>query len=200
MAAEIGVSYISIHAPLRERRYAQSVQHNKTDHFNPRSLAGATTEQKTFRIVGEFQSTLPCGSDGGAVTIDASRYISIHAPLRERRPISIVTIFSTGISIHAPLRERRWANLCRTMPAKKFQSTLPCGSDDTIISVIFVADISIHAPLRERPRGAGSYQFVIPISIHAPLRERRQWRATKWDFVGFQSTLPCGSDLFLSIS
>ena len=58
---------------------------------------------------------------------------------------------------------------------KPFQSTLPRGSDAKITLVlIFTYVISIHAPLRER-------QFII-------ILRRSQ--------LTFQSTLPCGSDIF----
>ena len=53
---------ISIHAPLRERLSA---------------LAGHWSAK-------QFQSTLPCGSDGSTGTAGLSLFISIHAPLRER--------------------------------------------------------------------------------------------------------------------
>ena len=76
------------------------------EHFNPRSLAGATDMYwPTFAFLGisihaplrerlkqdiansiqqTFQSTLPCGSDDIKVDLLARRKISIHAPLRER--------------------------------------------------------------------------------------------------------------------
>ena len=141
---------ISIHAPLRERLefifwrtwrilrfqstlpygsdFAAGVILARGQHFNPRSLTGATTK--------EHYADKPQG-------------ISIHAPLRERlrkrqaalgatdfnpRSLTGATCFHTLlramalISIHAPLRER----LCLfqiTGSAYPFQSTLPYGSD-----------------------------------------------------------------------
>ena len=97
-------------------------------HFNPRSLAGATS------------------SNIYAVEYDI---ISIHAPLRER-PSPPYAIFTTlKISIHAPLRERHFA-LRSSLAFKAFQSTLPCGSDNIIFIYHNRLIISIHAPLRER--------------------------------------------------
>ena len=75
--------------------------------FNPRSLAGATTERLIFACgKSAFQSTLPRGSDG-----------------------DIMSLFGIGaISIHAPSRERPNSLLQQSSPAR-FQSTLPRGSD-----------------------------------------------------------------------
>ena len=98
-------------------------------HFNPRSLAGATISGTKFKtLIG----------------------ISIHAPSRERPTDSTDYLFPTVISIHAPSRERpRDADLLEALkqisihaPSRerhhyqhkfqilyKFQSTLPRGSD-----------------------------------------------------------------------
>ncbi len=96
-----------------------------------------------------------------------------------------------------------------------FQSTLPCGSDDTGCCCCGSDKISIHAPLRERQgkdranASLGLFQSTLPcgsdsqktrpfaiwrISIHAPLRERLGTNAAKERYQLFQSTLPCGSD------
>ena len=120
---------ISIHAPSRERLTRSSCISTSTINFNPRSLAGATR--------GEIK--LYVENIG----------ISIHAPSRERRntrtkhmsyhyfnPRSLAgaTVYDAAqfhcasISIHAPSRERPNA-LAGHWSAKKFQSTLPRGSD-----------------------------------------------------------------------
>ena len=53
----------SIHAPLRERP-AGIFLSSLPSVFNPRSLTGATDNRScSFLAVGNFQSTLPCGSD-----------------------------------------------------------------------------------------------------------------------------------------
>ena len=98
-----------------------------------------------------------------------------------------------------------------------FQSTLPHGSDRISPLFLFIFfHISIHAPSRERqgeqcdgqiccyfnPRsltGATSIWVAILlctiISIHAPSRERRAAARYLKGAMGFQSTLPRGSDL-----
>ena len=96
-------------------------------HFNPRSLAGATINQLSIRILNQFQSTLPRGSDKIPVIILMAFSISIHAPSRERLQISLVIDY-----------------------VLIFQSTLPRGSDISDLSVSSPLLISIHAPSRER--------------------------------------------------
>ena len=76
---------ISIHAPLRERQTLTGGLLILKLHFNPRSLAGATTP---------------------VIECDPATGISIHAPLRERRLAATVKRACVSISIHAPLRER----------------------------------------------------------------------------------------------
>ena len=120
---------ISIHAPLRERLTgsvgdlpelqfqstlpcgSDSIFHSRRQahlHFNPRSLAGATSvcpsrlspfvisihaplRERQHDVFQEFKEAM----------------ISIHAPLRERRIWAEEATELTEISIHAPLRERR---------------------------------------------------------------------------------------------
>ena len=161
---------ISIHAPSRERPEDRNPLVG-IYHFNPRSLAGATS-RKAVELTGlEFQSTLPRGSDlPTGIKAYMQDDISIHAPSRERRLLQlhfshshyfnprslagatvILTIYFIllSISIHAPSRERRTCYLddfynCR------FQSTLPRGSDQMQNLKLLAAHISIHAPSRER--------------------------------------------------
>ena len=171
------------------------------------------------RLCSAFQSTLPYGSDLNAKSsLGFDNYISIHAPLRERRCAILY-----DISLF------------------QFQSTLPCGSDLTDADIARLGEIiSIHAPLRERrghvfnisirrtnfnPRSlaGATVDFILPsliivfqstlpcgsdpsvkgreqvgeISIHAPLRERRSLTSPRIVAERFQSTLPCGSDALL---
>ena len=121
-----------------------------------------------------------------------------------------------AISIHAPLRERR-PEFLGSHSSMIFQSTLPCGSDQVIIPHTFCymhfnprslagatnAEsktgfdnyISIHAPLRERLEVSMCHAVLINnISIHAPLRERPLALFEQIGLIEFQSTLPCGSD------
>ena len=76
-------------------------------HFNPRSLAGATSLHRDHLQLF---------------------FISIHAPLRERRFRHAAAAAQEEISIHAPLRER----------------------PQFINDFYRISGISIHAPLRER--------------------------------------------------
>ena len=130
---------ISIHAPSRER---------------------LTTCLMCSIPQNEFQSTLPRGSDIRNENHSAFVVISIHAPSRERpstsalpspvklhfNPRSLAGATRAAgrrkqaayISIHAPSRERR-AVAISAMPARRFQSTLPRGSDDAVIEVNDVA-------------------------------------------------------------
>ena len=118
---------ISIHAPLRERLRI-FLNWALLQYFNPRSLAGATTE---------------CYQKGG------NQNISIHAPLRERRkqPFQLCALHyfnprslagATGRGSRGSKRlfnfnPRSLAgatkNLLRCLRCRIFQSTLPCGSD-----------------------------------------------------------------------
>ena len=139
---------ISIHAPSRERlrHRHHSRRHN---HFNPRSLAGAT-----HMLTG-------CGLNVG---------ISIHAPSRERhlgdplednvllfqstlpRGSDASPAYSNTLSCYFNPRSLAGAT---GMPAALnidlgFQSTLPRGSDYEQTVEAYRTEISIHAPSRER--------------------------------------------------
>ena len=139
---------ISIHAPLRERTFAQIII-SREGNFNPRSLTGATVSDEILRTSLGFQSTLPYGSDGQRRDFTDIARISIHAPLRERSLRQAFMLQRYYISIHAPLRERRFGFSCRS-DCFSFQSTLPYGSEEFADLPSSVRAISIHAPLRER--------------------------------------------------
>ena len=99
---------ISIHAPLRERHTAIPLV--------------ASTQV--------FQSTLPCGSDIIPVFMAVScRYFNPRSLAGATFP-QLEKLFVSVISIHAPLRERL-ADPQLPSSCRKFQSTLPCGSDYT---------------------------------------------------------------------
>ena len=145
------------------------------NHFNPRSLAGATLCHLTVSTVYAisihaplrerllkdvqnlikviFQSTLPCGSDMCAVKdFFWLPEISIHAPLRERQTMWIDRIVILDVI---------------------FQSTLPCGSDIKPDRLMDVTDI---------------FQSTLPCGSD------RKCFTTTTALNVFQSTLPCGSD------
>ena len=146
-------TYISIHAPSRERLLIVKSYGSTISNFNPRSLTGATKKGRAGKSKGtSFQSTLPHGSDnlpcGQCI---GCRLISIHAPSRERHYDKLYDAINHDISIHAPSRERLIS----------------------IFSKLFDNIISIHAPSRERH-----------IVIFGILQVAK-----------FQSTLPHGSDV-----
>ena len=76
-----------------------------------------------------------------------------------------------------------------------FQSTLPYGSDESVLVNGIETLISIHAPLRERHDEIPGIDADVLISIHAPLRERLPCYGASYIQAQFQSTLPYGSDL-----
>ena len=75
--------------------------------FNPRSLAGATARIKAMLPITLFQSTLPRGSDGAGNNI-VDTYARLQSTLPRGSDMSVLP----GLSIQA-----------------RFQSTLPRGSD-----------------------------------------------------------------------
>ena len=86
-------------------------------------------------------------------------------------PAKIIVVLN--ISIHAPLRERLLNSSVRKR-VLRFQSTLPCGSDQQVVaSQIDAAHFN-------------------PRSLAGATEEKSYSR-----FLGkFQSTLPCGSDAY----
>ena len=121
------------------------------------------------------------------------RFISIHAPSRERphadygmdffvifqstlprgSDVAFTAFFygNVVISIHAPSRERLM-DMVSFSTTVEFQSTLPRGSD-CLYSVLYSKHSIFQSTL---PRGSDciniSFLHIAPISIHAPSRER----------------------------
>ena len=143
-----------------------------------------------------FQSTLPRGSDACLYSFLIRASISIHAPSRERQQCvclpdrirhfnprslagatgSVFNFFKKNwISIHAPSRERpRSYRPFRS--GKRFQSTLPRGSDQSMLPHGIDRGNFNPRSLAGATYGYGGKANVGTISIHAPSRERRQWR------------------------
>ena len=168
------------------------------NHFNPRSLAGATPCRSVLiGLFGIFQSTLPCGSDFDSCAYVA-RYIIFQSTLpcgsdircvheaklyRNFNPRSLAGAtklydainHDEMISIHAPLRERLLL-VTYICPRRIFQSTLPCGSDINKVILHSKAD-------NFNPRSLAGATFLIIILNFSNV---------------FQSTLPCGSDVLES--
>ena len=121
---------ISIHAPSRERQYApgrirvkakfQSTLPRGSDKlsitfrftqsdFNPRSLAGATTQFKLNQASSKFQSTLPRGSDRRCLHLWYRRCNFNPRSLAGATTFPLHRPHVRSISIHAPSRERHHA-------------------------------------------------------------------------------------------
>ena len=206
---------ISIHAPSRERLPEIRGDYDAR-YFNPRSLAGATSaaarqaERAAISIHAPsrerqnavqwqavdflFQSTLPRGSDSSTAHSKAKQP-DFNPRSLAGATVPLCFIVRVGkISIHAPSRERHRILHLYTIN-RKFQSTLPRGSDALLTAFLLSISISIHAPSRERPapipgrRLILTFQSTLPrgsdsgakilgnaanISIHAPSRERRR--------------------------
>ena len=140
---------ISIHAPSRERPGLEP-RDEPREHFNPRSLAGATAlcygfftcedisihapSRERQRLGHDdiktklFQSTLPRGSDA-----DKHKRLLSHNYFNPRSLAGATALLHdlpllADISIHAPSRERRLSRFVHTINTI-FQSTLPRGSD-----------------------------------------------------------------------
>ena len=142
--------------------------------------------------------------------------ISIHAPLRGR-PLCGCSGGGESDFNPRPLAGAT-AQGKQTLSGPIFQSTPPCGGDQHFRShgsgsgnfnprplagatSIPAADyirinISIHAPLRGRPVEGLFSIVLLAISIHAPLRGRLRWCAVDCEWTRFQSTPPCGGDVF----
>ena len=117
---------VSIHAPTRER-LIRGLMISGSMSFNPRSHKGATKRPDRYIIHAKFQSTLPQGSDVYVSCLYGRKYVSIHAPTRERRND---LARCAGFICFNP-RSHKGATLpCKgTYPQRMFQSTLPQGSD-----------------------------------------------------------------------
>ena len=125
---------ISIHAPLRERTFAQIII-SREGNFNPRSLTGATVSDEILRTSLGFQSTLPYGSDLFV------RHLCFRDTIfQSTLPYgSDVLVFRAGaIAFHFNPRSLTGAKSLQIclLASVLFQSTLPYGSDLYLI-VIF---------------------------------------------------------------
>ena len=169
---------ISIHAPSRERLNASSTLAASSFDFNPRSLAGATKNGCKLNITVRFQSTLPRGSDAG--------YNLFRSPTLE---FQSTLPRGSDVTIWPKLLQRRNFNPRSLAGATEINKHKDCNSL-----------ISIHAPSRERHNKLFSEAVIELISIHAPSRERPGRWAGRLVQVQFQSTLPRGSDIAMTLS
>ena len=144
---------VSIHAPSQERRPTIVLQKTITDGFNPRSLTGATVTTATSLKLMLFQSTLPRGSD--KLKLPCTMLPIVFQSTLPRGS----DLFQNGVEnpFYFNFNPRSLAGatlpLFPLITTLEFQSTLPCGSDDTLSQYSTTKQtISIHAPLRERLR------------------------------------------------
>ncbi len=96
--------------------------------------------------------------------------VSIHAPVRGATRSSCRPAGLSRVSIHAPVRGATREERC-SRPARRFQSTRPCGARRIFrLSHVVARVVSIHAPVR----GATAVLLYVVtherVSIHAPVR------------------------------
>ena len=122
-----------------------------------------------------FQSTPPCGGDGGfASCISAAVVFQSTPPCGGDR--------SPGSS---------------TAPSADFNPRPHAGATVDKSVDNFPKGISIHAPMRGRPEQPVPSCSWVLISIHAPMRGRRIIDGSVHNARKFQSTPPCGGDYWL---
>ena len=162
-------------------------------YFNPRPHTGATfiilTGSKTFL----FQSTPPYGGDGGDTGYHARWHYFNPRPHTGATHTLRPPFCRDQISIHAPIRGRRQMSV-RVSRDAGFQSTPPYGGDATA-----AAARPCSADFNPRPHtgatwGEISQMVLYGISIHAPIRGRRLRAKTNKARAPFQSTPPYGGD------
>ena len=104
-------------------------------------------------------------------------------------------LLPSEISIHAPLRGRL-VPLYNLTQTPDFNPRPLAGATGQALGPQGVHNISIHAPLRGRPRPVICRRWWRGISIHAPLRGRLPISHIFNVIEQFQSTPPCGGDLY----
>ena len=128
-----GSIFISIHAPSRERPLQCPPYHHLvfiSIHAPSRERPPASID---FLFLSKFQSTLPHGSDLClGLYLRSKKNISIHAPSRERPYLGITW---GAVKWHFNPRSLTGATsgfFYRPYKGKRFQSTLPHGSDQSL--------------------------------------------------------------------
>ena len=109
---------------------SQSKRHGlRTGNFNPRPLAGATIMTAMRRLaLARFQSTPPCGGDRQTAKKRQKNYNFNPRPLAGATVCLCRAFRVIAISIHAPLRGRL-PRSTKQFFGGLFQSTPPCGGD-----------------------------------------------------------------------
>ena len=176
---------ISIHAPLRGRQDLPDP--GLSDFFISihAPLRGRPYSRAHHQLRPDFNPRPLAGATSCRASLIVFMMISIHAPLRGRRSNIHRRLLVFPISIHAPLRGRPKINKYKTMD-KIFQSTPPCGGDKGRGQ-----KNKPHLKFQSTPPCGGDMSELLGIpkrniiSIHAPLRGRPLWtteKAGKADF------------------
>ena len=106
------VTFISIHAPSRERPQSPTLLLSTATisiHAPSRERPFFMT---AFIILWIFQSTLPHGSDGFVIKLTKiHQHISIHAPSRERQHQNKILLYSFKSSIFCELAQLKYSKI-----------------------------------------------------------------------------------------
>ena len=124
-------SYISIHAPSRERPFDSCAYVARYIIFQstlPRGSDFVVLSEDSATVSVDFNPRSLAGATDSGYLVPIFVDISIHAPSRERRIKYNSSERYRRISIHAPSRERLLLT-GRNLILLQFQSTLPRGSD-----------------------------------------------------------------------
>ena len=119
-------------------------------YFNPRSREGATIRCVESSQFDAFQSTLPRRSNFVSVPFHFTNIISIHAPAKERPPLSGLFLLCPDFNP----RSREGATDAIFASRYMFKNFNPRSREGATIITIAIHEpnvISIHAPAKERP-------------------------------------------------
>jgi len=144
-------------------------------------------------VLGEFQSTPPCGGrpaenpllvSAGLVSIHAPvrgatqegpgiwrhRAVSIHAPVRGATSVEDVVFYSHHCFNPRPRAGGDDIILGTDKRHRQFQSTPPCGGRLHKRDNAAISGVSIHAPVRGATWPVARWIAGRRVSIHAPVR------------------------------
>ena len=127
-----------------------------------------------FPDTSGFNPRSRMGSDEKDIERTEQDIVSIHAPAWGATFCLFATLTYNEVSIHAPA----WGatlDVWMYLYQRQFQSTLPHGERQDIVTYAPDDDVSIHAPAWGAT-GVGPVKILIKrVSIHAPA-----WGATRW--------------------
>ena len=185
---------ISIHAPLRGRRASSAYPASSASFQSTPPCGGDFGFTFTSSPALRFQSTPPCGGDPPTADDKQAFEISIHAPLRGRPAPRVALLIIARISIHAPLRGRPVSRSHQTSK-RHFNPRPLAGATGHDLWPRTGHYISIHAPLRGRPGKRRPGELVSDFNPR-PLAGATDTVKYIYRYPKFQSTPPCGGDIF----